>query len=365
MWTSSENVAWLGVDRLAALTGLPADLSDEELAARSDLRPVVWWLWLRLREGSRNIRLRAVLRDLAAREALAVSRLAAVLRALATTDVTAIVLKGAALAYTVYPEPWLRPRNDDDLLVAPDRFDCARGVLESLGYLERASNPGPAYTAQSHFERRDGSSTHFVDLHWRPAIPAAFHALPPHDELLHDAVALPAISAEARAPSPAHALLLACAHRVAHHGPSEDPQWLIDVHLLSQALAPAGWRAFCGAALRSRLAEVCRFELARAVEQLGTPVPPGVLDTLGRAHGEPSARHLGAGSRLQRLWLDFGDRGGCERWTNLLARLLPPPSYMRARYGAPWPLVPFTYAWRATAGAGRWIADALARRTHS
>jgi hypothetical protein len=351
----------LTVDQLANLTGLHAGLSDEELAARADLRPVAWWLWLRAREARPNGPVRAALHDLVAREALAVSRLAVVLHALATSGITAIVLKGAALAYTVYPEPWLRPRSDDDLLVAPEQFDRARGVLESLGYRERASNPGPEHTAQSHFEKRDGSPSHFVDLHWRPLVPAAFHAVPSYEELLRETVSLPALAAGARAPSPAHALLLACAHRVAHHGVSEDPQWLVDVHLLSRALDAAGWDVFCRAALRSRLAEVCCFELARAVGQLGTPVPSDVLDKLGQAHGEPSARHLAADSPLHRLWLDLGDRGGRERLTNLLARLLPPPSYMRARYGAPWPLVPFTYAWRATAGAGRWIADAVVR----
>jgi hypothetical protein len=352
---------WLTVEHLVALSGIGPEPGDEDLAAHAHLRPVAWWLWLRAQGAPEGGVVRRALHALAAREAVAAARLGRLLDSLASADINAIVLKGAALAYTVYPEPWLRPRNDDDLLVAPGAFNQARQVLGRLGYDEEATNPGPEHTAQSHFAGRGDLDGHFVDLHWRPLVPAAFRQLPTYEELWRDSVPLADVAPAARAPSPAHALLLACAHRVAHHGVSEDPQWLVDVHLLSRVLDAARWDVFCRAALRSRLAEVCCFELARAVGQLGTPVPSDVLEKLGQAHGEPSARHLAAGSRLHRLWLDLGDRRGRERVTTLLARLLPPPSYMRARYGAPWPLVPFAYAWRATAGAGRWIADAAVR----
>lgn len=354
--------SWLTEGHLAALTGLDPLVSDESLVARLDLRPVAWWVWCRAADREAGGPLRVAVRELVAREALVAARLAAVLQALATAGIAPIILKGAALAYTVYPEPWLRPRNDDDLLVAADQFDRARAVMRVLGYTEQAANPGARQTAQCHFTVRGAGKVHHVDLHWHPLVPAAFRGFPTHAELLRTAVALPALGPAAKGPSPVHALLLACAHRVAHHGPTEDPQWLIDVHLLAHALDEEGWTTFCQAAGASRLAAVCRFELQRAVALLGSPVPQAVFDALGRATGEPSARHLAAGGRLHRLWLEFGDLRARERWANLLSRLFPSPAYMRARYGARGPALPLAYAWRATAGTARWIADALVRR---
>ena len=46
-----------------------------------------------------------------------------------------LLLKGAALAYTLYPEPHLRERCDTDLLL-PSREDAERAgrVLQTLSY---------------------------------------------------------------------------------------------------------------------------------------------------------------------------------------------------------------------------------------
>src|SRR5262249_35556323 len=56
------------------------------------------------------------------------------LAGLAGLGIRPILMKGAALAYTVYPEPALRPHADIDLLVAPaDRERCTAG-LAALGY---------------------------------------------------------------------------------------------------------------------------------------------------------------------------------------------------------------------------------------
>jgi hypothetical protein len=45
-----------------------------------------------------------------------------------------ILLKGAHLAFAVYPDPALRPMNDLDLLVAPEEVERASAVLHGLGY---------------------------------------------------------------------------------------------------------------------------------------------------------------------------------------------------------------------------------------
>lgn len=61
--------------------------------------------------------------------------------ALAGARVTALVVKGAALAQTVYPEPWMRPMSDVDLLVADAHLERAITALAGAGF---AVDPRPA-----------------------------------------------------------------------------------------------------------------------------------------------------------------------------------------------------------------------------
>lgn len=49
-------------------------------------------------------------------------------------DIELIALKGAALAHILYDDPSLRPMNDMDLLVAPDKAQAAAVLLTELGY---------------------------------------------------------------------------------------------------------------------------------------------------------------------------------------------------------------------------------------
>jgi len=71
---------------------------------------------------------------IAARNIRLYADLARALRALNQADVPVMVLKGAALAQTVYPRLSQRPMGDADLLVRPEDRDRARGALEAAGY---------------------------------------------------------------------------------------------------------------------------------------------------------------------------------------------------------------------------------------
>lgn len=51
-----------------------------------------------------------------------------------TAGITALLIKGAALRYQLYPDPALRPMRDIDLLVHPDDANKAQSLLRSSGY---------------------------------------------------------------------------------------------------------------------------------------------------------------------------------------------------------------------------------------
>jgi hypothetical protein len=67
--------------------------------------------------------------------------LACVLAALAAVGVEPIVLKGPALASTIYPTRDLRPFGDLDLLIRPDDVARADGALRALEYAPYSNKP--------------------------------------------------------------------------------------------------------------------------------------------------------------------------------------------------------------------------------
>lgn len=65
-----------------------------------------------------------------------------ILAALEAAGIEALVLKGAALATLIYPEPGLRPMRDLDVLVHPAQVRQAQGVLGELGFNAPLPPPG-------------------------------------------------------------------------------------------------------------------------------------------------------------------------------------------------------------------------------
>ncbi len=92
-----------------------------------------------------------------------------ILDALSAEGIPVLVLKGAALAHTVYPEPGLRPMRDIDLLVPPSQARQAQSLLISLGYHE-SSPTGFPHLAHHHLppvSQVVGGLTVSVELHHR------------------------------------------------------------------------------------------------------------------------------------------------------------------------------------------------------
>ncbi|MFI5208200.1 MAG: nucleotidyltransferase family protein, partial [Gemmatimonadales bacterium] len=68
-----------------------------------------------------------------------------VLGALQARGIESILLKGTALAYSVYVAPALRPREDTDLLIRAGDAEAVRRVMKNLGYT------APAYDDAVHY----------------------------------------------------------------------------------------------------------------------------------------------------------------------------------------------------------------------
>ncbi|MGE3277968.1 MAG: nucleotidyltransferase family protein [Vicinamibacterales bacterium] len=308
-------------------------------------------------------RLERIVREAAIVDAWQGAAVTQCIAVLAAAGIPVLVMKGAALSWTCYPEAHVRPRNDDDLLVPRERFDAAVGALCAAGYRVEPQIEAEPVSRQRHLSREWPAGVHHVDLHWWPSNPVAFDALPAFEALMAGSVPLPACGPAARAPGTVHMLLLLCAHRVAHHTPTEDPQWLLDLHFAAVRLGQGEWARFAAAARASRISQICGTELASARARLGTPVPADVLADLLAARGEPSADHLRDRGPLYVQWLNLRHLSGPgARLALISAHLLPPAAYMQARFGPAGPLrLSWLYLRRLCAGSARWVREYIGR----
>jgi hypothetical protein len=299
------------------------------------------------------------LRAAAVIDALRTRELRAVFAALADAGIHAVVLKGAALAHTHYLRPELRPRTDTDLLIPENARDIVASVLCRLGYRRPLEIDGDVAVGQFHFVKTDIHGVeHALDVHWRLSNVRAFAEVLTYDELARAALVVPALGIHASVPTPVHALLVACVHRVAHHADTTHLLWLFDVHLLARSLTQLDRQAFVELASAKNVRAVCARTLTLAQEAFGG-LDDIWIDSV-TAHDnseEPTAAFVGGGLRqVDILRSDLIATAWSSRVRLLREHLFPPASYMRKRYpGVPPLLLPLAYARRIVEGAPRWL----------
>jgi len=209
-----------------------------------------------------------------------------------------IVLKGPALALTLYPDPALRPSFDLDVLVRPSDLRRTLDVLSGEGY---APAPHLARFSERTLLRLDSEVVlHHprrtsIDLHWEIA-PADYPFRIDPDFLWrsHEAVqvagrSVPVLTREC--------LLVYLAAHAAKHA-WRRLLWLSDVARLLDA--PLDWAAATRLAAESDCAPIVRVALLLAAELLGAPVP---ADALAAARNDVPAARVAAdvSKRLRRL----------------------------------------------------------------
>jgi hypothetical protein len=286
---------------------------------------------------------------------------ARVLEALTAGGVQALVFKGTALAYTCYPQPWLRPRLDTDLLISRGDLETASRVFERLGCTRTLRPAGEHVTHQSTYvSARHGLNIAF-DVHWKVSDPQPFADLFSFEELEREARPVPALSGVAETVGDEHALLVACTHRVAHHYDDDTLIFLYDIDLLARRLTPSGWGRVSTMAAAKRIREVTLRGLDLASNLLGTPVPDHVRAALeadrGSPNAEPSSAYLAPGfRRVDILRADLRELGWRGRARLIREHLFPAPAFILRSYGQPWAgLLPFLYLVRIIRGANAWF----------
>jgi hypothetical protein len=301
----------------------------------------------------------------AAQEAIRFQELSRVLHALDGAGIRPLLVKGTALAYSLYAEPALRHRADTDILIGAAERKSLAEVLRGLDYQRCNGVTGELVSSQSTFIKTDHwAISHTLDVHWRVSNFQIFGNRLANAELQRSAIAIDGLGSLARTIKPAHALLLACMHRLGHlQAPyyvdgvarfdSDRLIWLYDIHLLAESFGQAQWRDFSQIAVAKQLQLVSLDGLAAARRRFATAIPAAVEQSLFRATPVPAVpvRRFQAPrwrweiSELMALptWL--------QRCQLVKEHLLPAPAYLSAKYGpkaASW--LPLFYLRRALAG---------------
>jgi hypothetical protein len=115
-----------------------------------------------------------------------------VLAAARTRGLDVLLMKGASLAYDVYPDPAWRVRSDVDMFIRTTDRARVRACLDDLGYVCEPEVSGQLVAYQFHSQRIDAHGIrHLYDVHWKIANPQRFANAIAFDELAAAAVALP------------------------------------------------------------------------------------------------------------------------------------------------------------------------------
>lgn len=255
--------------------------------------------------------------------------------------VPVIVLKGLALAETLYPDPVLRPSRDVDLLVRADTVLAVDGLLRGLGYRRLAD--AHSWRFDLAYDRATlyvGPGDVHVDLHWSLLSDPRYvwnetEGLGVWDRAIRIRVA----GEEALSLCSEDLLLYLAVHLAVHHALA-GLLWYWDIALLlSQRRAALDWDVIVERASRWRARTALYFAFLGCQRYFEVSAPGPVMARL-RPRGPRAAAlrwlalHAGA-DRLRRLEhliaLGLVDRPR-DLLTPLTCVLFPSPAWLRARY---------------------------------
>jgi hypothetical protein len=217
----------------------------------------------------------------AARNELLYCELREVLRALKTAGTAVIVLKGAALAETVYGNRALRWMSDIDLLVRKEELSCAEDRLAAIGYVLEQHQQSKEWLKQHYYHlvfRRKGGVP--IEVHWHLDRPNRAFSID-LDGIWKRAVPATIAGVEALVLSPEDLLPYLCHHTACHHVLDGGLRTLCDIAETTQRYCQQiEWDEVTKHAREWRIERYVYLTLRLAKELLEAAVPDSVLDAL-------------------------------------------------------------------------------------
>ncbi len=282
-----------------------------------------------------TLRLMAV--RIAAHNAVLLTELEQVLAALAAVRIKTLLLKGAALAFTLYEDPSLRPMGDIDLLVPIEQIRIADRIVESLGYRPELSRLRRWLMApllnEHNYDGGNKIRTH-VELHWNIVFGATSRYRPDVTWFWEHARPVQVGQQTTSALGPDAELLHLAAHVALKHGEAQASlRWYYDLHLLIEKYKDnIIWNDVLAQAATWHWSSGLYTALLSTQERFNTRIPESILSQLSAACTAIDMRHAAGRSSSQHLrraaanWRIQGWRG---RLALLTMILIPRPSLLK------------------------------------
>lgn len=233
-----------------------------------------------------------------------------------------LIWKGAALAYTHYQDPSLRPRVDSDIFILQSDKQKLFSTLKEHGYTLEPNQQD--LLGQISFSKKINQLTVIYDIHWDLFAQQTLKSLFNFEELWSTRKRLshvPGFTVSAPA-----ALCLACLHWVAHHHSSEEAFWSTDIQLLSANHSTDWWSSFKKLCDDKKIS----FLIHKTLERAHVESPWRAAEW---SDDEPYTYLL---LPERSLWIDFKKDWSrlsmSERISMLYRHLFPQNSYMRYKY---------------------------------
>ncbi|MCP3953381.1 MAG: nucleotidyltransferase family protein, partial [Desulfobacterales bacterium] len=261
-----------------------------------------------------------------------------IIELLNTAGLKFLLMKGGALAHTLYPQPHLRERCDTDLLF-PDKpsSDKAWEILKNEGYKRNNTLDGDFVGYQFSCSRELSKGLYSaLDIHRKLNDIGFFANLFEFEELKEQSIPVPQLGPAARGLNHTYALLLACIHRIINIPLGIDENrliWIYDMHLLCNSFADADWREFCTLARQKQLAGVCLDGLEKSERFFDTTIPVEHHHNLVESARKERLSPHKVKSRRALYYLDFvSNKGFVNKSRQLREHLFPSVQYMMNKY---------------------------------
>jgi hypothetical protein len=267
------------------------------------------------------------------------NKLGEILRGFSKIGVPVIVLKGAALSATIYPEPALRPMLDLDLLIPFSSFAAARLLLERIGYkivkIRPMKDDSGLFFNELEFKSDDPSRC-IVDLHWRLIQIPYYAKVFSTEDVFAKAAPLSIAGEDSLTLSLYDQLLYLCAHYTFHQMGSP-PIAQVDIgYLLSASESLIKWQELINRSVDLNLSLSLKHTLLESCQKWHGNVPEKA-QALFRALHPSRLQHYFVYSRrrvITNVFLTLLTLPDMRlRLTYIRGELFPTRKYMIWRYG--------------------------------
>ncbi|MCK0127183.1 nucleotidyltransferase family protein [Erythrobacter sp. F6033] len=265
-------------------------------------------------------------------------------------EIPSLVMKGTALAYSVYSEPGMRRRGDTDLLVETSNRDLVRQVLRQSGFQPSTDR---RFLQEAWVLQSQAGFAHQIDLHWATsssmAVAKEISCNHPRDR----AIDLPALSPNARAAGPLDSFIQICINRNGHEAfgylvegekihDGNRLIWALDLHNLAAGFSDHDWRTLIAIADDWSATKPVLSAIDFAKSAVGLQISAETRQALEMGQGsfDRISSYYGAPA-LERLSQDLH---AAQNWHSKLSivseHILPGRHFMQSRYPdhGHWPL---------------------------